>query len=146
MAQCDKSLSAGFIPINTWQQRASTPFKPAQGHRLQVKTIVANVLWRNDQTISITIKYAPLSNRTGGNQKRSQQSMNVDHKSLETVFLIAIAICCQSTTKGNQKLCFYHLRSIFLDSINVFDCRLSVVFIEYRPTKYVAKTIRNKVY
>ena len=26
-----------FIPINTWQQRASMPLKPAQGHCLQVK-------------------------------------------------------------------------------------------------------------
>ena len=37
VSQCDKSLSAGFIPINTWQQRASLPFKPAQGHCLHVK-------------------------------------------------------------------------------------------------------------
>ena len=37
VSQCDKSLSAGFIPINTWLQRAAMPFKPAQGHRLQVK-------------------------------------------------------------------------------------------------------------
>ena len=24
----DQSLAPGFIPINTWQQRASSPFKP----------------------------------------------------------------------------------------------------------------------
>ena len=34
---CDKSLSKGFIPINTLQQRAATPLKPTIGHRLQVK-------------------------------------------------------------------------------------------------------------
>ena len=34
------------------------------------------------------------------------------------------------------------LRSTFVDSINVFDCRLSEVFIE--NTKYVVRTIRNK--
>ena len=34
----DQLLAAGFIPITTWLQRASLPFKPAQGHRLQVKT------------------------------------------------------------------------------------------------------------
>ena len=56
----------------------------------ELRCIVANVFWRNDQTISITIKYAPLSYRTGGNRKRSEQSMNVDHKSLETVFSIII--------------------------------------------------------
>ena len=38
------------------------------------------------------------------------------------------------------------LRSMFADSINVFDCRISEVFIEYRPTEYVARTIRNKGY
>ena len=25
----EQSLAAGFIPINTWQQRASLPFKPS---------------------------------------------------------------------------------------------------------------------
>ena len=38
------------------------------------------------------------------------------------------------------------LRSTFLDSINIFDCRLSEVFIKYLPTEYVAKTIQNKGY
>ena len=33
----DQSLATGFIPIKTWQQRASLPFKPGQGHCLQVK-------------------------------------------------------------------------------------------------------------
>ena len=34
------------------------------------------------------------------------------------------------------------LRSTFVDSINIFNCPLSGVFIEH--TEYVAKTIRNK--
>ena len=38
------------------------------------------------------------------------------------------------------------LRFMFVDSINVFDCRISEVFIEYRPTEYIARTIRNKGY
>ena len=46
----------------------------------KLRYIVANVLWRNDQSISITIKCAPLSYQIGGNRKRSEQSMNVDHK------------------------------------------------------------------
>ena len=35
------------------------------------------------------MKYSLLSYRTGGNRKRSEQSMNADHRSLETVFSIA---------------------------------------------------------
>ena len=34
-----------------------------------------------------------------------------------------------------------NLRSKFVDSINVFDCSLSEVFIEYRPTEYITKNI-----
>ena len=98
----------------------------------KLRYTAANVLWIHDQTISITIKNAFLAYRTGGNRKRSKQSMNMDHKSLETVFLIAI--CRQS---GD-------LRSTFVISINVFDFRISEVFIEYRPTEHIAKTIWNK--
>ena len=90
VSQCDKSLSAGFNPIKTWQQRAAMPLQPAQGHRLQVQIYRRFFLWRNDRTISITIKYAPLSYRIGGNRKRSEQSINAVHKSLETVFSIAL--------------------------------------------------------
>ena len=75
------------------------PLQPAQGHRLQEK-----IYRRYDQTISITIKYAPLSYRTGGNRKRSEQSMNAVHKSLETVF--SIAICRQSGDKRQSKTLF----------------------------------------
>ena len=74
VSQCDKSLAAGFIPINTWQQRASLPFKPAQGQRRR-----ADVLWRTDQTISITIKYAPISYLTSDNRKQSEHSKKADH-------------------------------------------------------------------
>ena len=78
----------------------------------------------NDQTISITIKYAPLSYRTGGNRKRYEQSMNAVHKSLEKVF--SIAICRQSGDKTLIKnSVFNDLRYTFVDSIIVFDCRLS---------------------
>ena len=90
------------------------------------------MLWRHDQTISITIKYAPLSYPKGGNRKRSEQWMKADHKSPETVFSII------KNSVSND------LRSTFVDSINVFDCRLSEVLIEYRPTECIAKTIRNK--
>ena len=113
-------------------------FKPAQDI-YELRYIVANVLSINDQTISITIKYAPLSYWTGSNRKRSEQSMNADHKSLEAVF--SFAICRQSGDKRQSKTVSNNLRSMFVDSNNVFDCRLSEVFIEYRPTEYVAKPV-----
>ena len=37
------------------------------------------------------------------------------------------------------------LRSSFVDNINVFDCRLSEEFIEYRPTEYVAKQSETRL-
>ena len=55
-------------------------------------------------TISISKIYAPLSYRTGGNRKRSEQSMNADHRSLETVF--SIAIFRQSGDKRQSKALF----------------------------------------
>ena len=51
--------------------------------------------------------------------------MNADNKLLETVFVIAI--CCQSDYKQQSKI----LLTTFVDSINVFDCRLSSVFLIY---------------
>ena len=80
-----------------------------------LRYIVAIVLWRNDQTISIIIKYAPLLYRTGGNRKRSEQSMNADHKSLETVF--SIAICRQSDDKRQSKTLFLTISEIYVSSI-----------------------------
>ena len=71
--------------------------------------------------------------------------MNADHKSLEKMFSIVIlsSVGLQMAIKNSVS---NDLRSTFVDSINVLDCRLSEVFIEYRPTEFVAKTIRNKGY
>ena len=71
----------------------------------------------NDQTISITIKYAPLSYRTGGNRKRSEQSMNADHKLLETMFSIA-----KGRQSGNKR----QTKSLFL---TILDLRSSIVLM-----------------
>ena len=79
-------------------------YSPLKDIVWKLRYIVANILWRNDQTISISIKYAPLSYRTGGYRKRSEQSMNADHRSLET--MLSIAICRQSGDNGSRKLCF----------------------------------------
>ena len=127
--------------------------------------------------------------------------MNADHRSLETVF--SIAICRQSGDKQQAKALFLaildprssivltfsiasyltclfnigllnrlpkqpetraarnnlvgrqtaiknsvsnDLRSTFVDSIFFFDCSICEVFIEYRPTENIAKTIRSKGY
>ena len=51
-------------------------YSPLKDIVCKLRYIVANVLWRNDQTISTSIKYALLSYRTGGNRKRSEQSMH----------------------------------------------------------------------
>ena len=66
-------------------------------------------------TISITIKYTPLPYRRGCNQKRSIQSMNMDHKSLDTVF--SIVICRQSGDKRQWKTLF----------LTILDQRLLIV-------------------
>ena len=81
--------------------------------------MVTNVLWRNDVTISIT-----LSHRIGSNKKQSKQSMNADNKLLETV-------SDYRTTNNNSKFCYLQYLTTFVDSINVFDCRLSSVFLIY---------------
>ena len=67
----------------------------AEGIVSKLRYIVANVKWRHDQTISITIIYAPLAYPKGGNRKRSEQSM--------------------SLTYGNQKLCFLPVWSMIVD-------------------------------
>ena len=58
--------------------------------------------------------------------------MKADNKLLETVFVIAI--CCLSDYKqqsNNPKYCYLQYLTTFADSINVFDCRLSSVFLIY---------------
>ena len=68
-------------------------YMAAEGIVSKLRYIVANVKWRHDQTILITIIYAPLAYPKGGNRKRSEQSMNANHKHLKTVF--SIALCRQ---------------------------------------------------
>ena len=67
--------------------------------------MVTNVLWRNDVTISIT-----LSHRIGSNKKQS----NADNKLLQTTIQNSVTY-----------------KTTFVDSINVFDCRPSSVFLIY---------------
>ena len=92
------------IPLQHGSRGLQRRYSPLKDIVCKLRYIVANILWRNDQTTSITIKYTPLSYRTGGNRKRSEQSMNVVHKSLETVF--SIAICRQLGDKQQSKTLF----------------------------------------
>ena len=105
------------IPLQHGSRGLQRRYSPLKDIVCKLRYIVANILWRNDQTISITIKYAPLSYRTGGNRKRSEQSMNAVNKSLETVF--SIAICRQSGDKRQSKTLFYVL--------TILDLRSSIV-------------------
>ena len=95
------------IPLQHGSRGLQRRYSPLKDIVCKLRYIVANILWRNDQTISITIKYAPLSYRTGacGNRKRSEQSMGTVHGSLETVF--SIAICRQSGDKRQSKALFW---------------------------------------
>ena len=80
-------------------------YSPLKDIVCKLRYIVANALWRNDQTISISIKYASLSYRTGDNRKRPEQSMTAGHRSaLETVF--SIVICRKSGDKWQSKALF----------------------------------------
>ena len=103
------------IPLKHGSRGLQCRYSPLKDIVCKLRYIVANILWRNDQTISITIKYAPLSFRAGGNRKRTEQSMNAVHKSLETVF--SIAICHQSGDKRQSKTLF----------LTILDLRSSIV-------------------
>ena len=149
MSQCDKSLCAGFNPITTWQQRAATSYSPLKYIVCKLRYIVANILRSNDQTISITIKYVPLSYRTGGNQKRSEQSMNAVHKSLETVFLIAI--CRQSGDKRQSETLFLMIldqRSSTLLTFSIaayLNCLLNIGLLNTQPNQSKTMATRNNL-
>ena len=102
--QCNKSLAAGFIPNNTWQQRASLPLKPTQGHHLQVKIYCR---WRFIETWPNYFNYHKIRSFSIPDRwqsKSSEQSINSDYKSLETVF--SIAVCGKLDDKDNQQLYF----------------------------------------
>ena len=73
----------------------------------------------NRPNYSISIKYAPLSYRTGGNRKRSEQSINADHISLETLF--SIVICRQSGDKRQSKALFLAILDLHSSIVLTFS-------------------------
>ena len=98
----------------------------------KLRYIVPNVLWRNDQTISITIKY-------------SHSSIILDRRQSKMLWTIAECVSqiarnsvldCHLSPVGRQtaikNFVSNNLRSTFVDSINVFECHLFEVFIEFR--------------
>ena len=134
------------IPLQHGSRGLQRRYSPLKDIVCKLRYIVANILWRNDQTISITIKYAPLSYRTGGNRKRSEQSMNAVHKSLETVF--SIVICRQSGDKRQSKTLFLtilYLRSLIVLTFSFaayLKCLLNIGLLNTPPNQ--SKTMATK--
>ena len=120
-------------------------FKPAQGHLLQVH--ISSLMFYGEMTKLFQLpKYAPLSNRLGGNRKRSEQSMNSDHNMKETVF--SIVICRQSGDNGNKKNLFLTILDLRSSIILTFSIAVYLVCLWNYYTEYVhvAKSFRYKGY
>ena len=113
--------AAGFIPIYTWQQRASMPLKPAQGHRLQVKIYRCLCLWRNDQTISITIN--TLLYHIGQVAIENAQNNWWTRITIRYSVFDCHWLPVRRQTAIEDSVSSY-LRSTFVDGIYVFDRRL----------------------
>ena len=134
--------SRASIPLQPGSRGLQRRYSPLKDIVCKIRYIVANILWRNDQTISITIKYAPLSYRTGGNR-------NAVHKSLETVF--SIAICRKSGDKRQSKTLFLtilDLRSsiILTFSIAAFlKCLLNIGLLNTQPNQSKTMATRNNL-
>ena len=111
--------------------------------------IVAYILWKNDQTISITIKCAPSPYRSGGNRKCSEQSMNAVHKSLETVF--SIAICRQSGDKRQSKTLFLTILDLRSSIVLTFSiaayhkCLLNIGLLNMQPNQIKTMATMNNL-
>ena len=137
------------IPLQHGSRGLQRRYSPLKDIVCKLRYIVANILWRNDQTISITTKYAPLSYRTGGNRKRSEQSMNAVHKSLETVF--SIAICRQSGDKRQSKtllLTILDLRSSIVLTFSIatyLKCLLNIGLLNTQPNQSKTMATRNNL-
>ena len=124
VSQCDKSLWAGFNPITTWQQRAATPWQPARGHRLQVKIYRRYYFmekWPN------YFNYHKLRSFIISDRRQSKTLWTIDERGSQiarnSVFDSHLSPVGRQTAIKNSV--FNDLRSTFVDSINVFDCRLS---------------------
>ena len=137
------------IPLQHGSRGLQRRYSPLKDIVCKFRYIVANISWRNDQTISITIKYAPLSYRTSGNRKRSEQSINAVHKSLKTVFLIAI--CRRSGDKRQSKTLFLmilDLRSSIVLTFSIaayLKCLLNIGLLNTQPNQSKTMATRNNL-
>ena len=137
------------IPLQHGSRGLQRRYSPPKDIVCKLRYIVTNFLWRNDQTISITIKYAPLSYRTGGNLKRCEQSMNAVHKSLETVF--SIAICRQSGDKRQSKTLFLTILDLRSSVVLMFStaaylkCLLNIGLLNKQPNQSNTMATRNNL-
>ena len=137
------------IPLQHGSRGLQRRYSPLKDIVCKFRYIVANISWRNDQTISITIKYAPLSYRTSGNRKRSEQSMNAVHKSLKTVFLIAI--CRRSGDKRQSRtrfLMILDLRSSIVLTFSIaacLKCLLNIGLLNTQPNQSKTMATRNNL-
>ena len=117
--------AAGFNPIKTWQQRASLPLKPAQGHRLQVKIplLMFTEKWQNYS------KYHKIRSFITPDRRQSRAVWAIDERGSKiarnSVFDWHLPPGGQQT--AIKKSDSNDLWSTFVDSIYVFDCRLSGV-------------------
>ena len=75
--------------------------------------------------------------------KTLKLSENIDKKTLETVFLIAV--CRQSGDKWQSKLVYSDFLSKSVNSINIFDCRLSSVDSSKSESPYCLQDASHKV-
>ena len=137
------------IPLQHGSRGLQRRYSPLKDIVCKLRYIVANILWRNDQTISITIKYAPLSYRTGGNRKRSEQSMGAVHGSLETVF--SIAICRQSGDKRQSKALFWTIWGLRSSMVLAFTIAaylkylLNIGLLNTQPNQSKTMATRNNL-
>ena len=83
---CDISPVTGFIPINTWQQRASLPFKPAQGHHLQGKMVL--LMFYGDMVKLFQLPFNRLLYHMAVYHKRGNHTETLYEKGLKIRYLL----------------------------------------------------------
>ena len=140
VSQCDKSLAAGFILINTWQQRASMPFKPTQGHRLQVK--ISSLMFMEKWPNYFSYQKVRFFNISERRQSNTLWTINEPGSQIARNSVIDGQLSPVGRQTAIENSVSNDLRSMFLNSTNLFDWRLSERFIEY--TEKAVKTIPNK--
>ena len=132
------------IPLQHGSRGLQRRYSPLKDIVCKLRYIVANILWRNDQTISITIKYAPLSYRTGGNRKRSEQSMNARN----SVFDSHLSPVGRQTAIKNYVLTILDLRSSIVFTFSIaanLKCLLNIGLLNMQSNQSKTMATRNNL-